>query len=129
MPRFDFSCFHELKEALYHSCIHDARIMDVQYNYVENRLAIETFHEFYNVKTSFVFHGVDILVMKKGDWLGNDDEIIIVTLEDPSDCPYCDCNKTCTNEKDKFLYLMFQMFSGDEIHIIAKDVVFEIYKQ
>ena len=127
MLHFDFSHSKELKDFLYNEFTHDAKIKKMAYEYLENKLYIEAYHEFFDVKTIYSIHNITMFVLEKGDWGGVRDSIFSLTVEKKSYFPYRDERKE--QRKEDFLYLLLQTFSGDEIHVAAKEVDVEVFRK
>ena len=125
MPRFNKNNANELKEILYNSCVHDAKIENVGYECRLDCIKIELFNSIFNVKIDIIFHNIEIALAVKGNSYGSRETIISLTMED--DFSYLQTYvPKCREGMESCLYLLFQMFSGDELHIVAKEVVVEI---
>ena len=125
MPRFDKSNFAELKAFLYNSYDHDAKIENVNTDYENESIEISLFNPYFGVNNVFSFRSVEFVLLLKGDWHGNRKEIIGITAEDD----FSDLEKYLPNYSqynEDSLYLVCQMFSGDELHIVSKEVIIEI---
>ena len=125
MTRFDKNHTKELKELLYNSCVHDAQIKNVEYKYGEDSIKIKLFNPIFNVKIDLTFHNIEIAFAIKGKEYGNRETIISLTVEENFlylQTYFPKCNE-CSEDS---LYLLFQMFSGDELHIVSKEVTVEI---
>ena len=96
MPRYNKSNTKELKEFLHNSCVHDAKFLNI-----------------------------GILLTIKGDWPGNRETIISLTSEEDFSCMQKYFLKS-ENHMEDYIYLLFQMFSGDEVHILSKEVIIEV---
>ena len=127
MPRFDKSNIAELKAFLYESWGHDAEIELVNIDHGNDRIDISLFNPYFDVKIDFNFHIVEVALSIKGKWHGNRKEIIGITVED--DFSYLEKHLQNYSEyNEDSLYLLFQMFSGDELHIVSKEVIIEIVR-
>ena len=125
MPSFDKSNIVELKAFLYNEWVHDAIIECVNCDYGNESVGISLFNPYCNVKADFTFHIVEVALSIKGKWHGDRKEIIGITVED--DFSYLEEYLSNYSEySEDSLYLLFQMFSGDELHIVAKKVVIEV---
>lgn len=121
MPRFDKSKIKEMKYFLYNSCVHDAKIENVEYQCGEDIIKIELFNPIFNVKINLTFHNIGIALAVKGNAYGSHETILSLTVEE--DFSYLQSYLPNYGDGiDGSLYLLFQMFSGDELHIVAKDV-------
>lgn len=124
MPKFDKKKQKRLKEFLYNKYIHDAKLENLMYKYGEDSIKIELCNPIFNVKIDFIFYGVELVLAIKGKECGNRETIISLTVED--DFSYLHNYIPKQNESiENHLYLVFQMFSGDELHIATKEVTVE----
>lgn len=125
MPRYNKNNTKELKEFLYNSYVHDAKLENVKYDCGKDSIKIKLFNPIFNVKIDLTFINIGIAFIIKGEWSGNRETIISLTVEE--DFSYL---QNYLIKRSKFmedsLYLMFQMFSGDELHIVSKEVIVEI---
>ena len=127
MPRFKKSNIVELKAFLYDSWGHDAEIESVNCDYGNESIEISLFNPFEGVKIDFTFHVVELALSIKGKWHGNRKETISITAE--TDFSYLEKYLPHYSEyNEDSLYLLFQMFSGDELHIVSKEITVEIIK-
>ena len=126
MLRFDKNNIKELKELFYNSCVHDAKLKNVIYKYGKNSIKVELFNPTFNIKIALIFHNVVIAFTIKGKAHGSQETIISLTAEE--DFSYLQTYLPKCGEciQDDSLYLLFQMFSGDELHIVSKEVMVEI---
>lgn len=125
MPRFNKNNIKELKEFLYNSYDHDAKLKNAKYDCGEDSLKIELYNPIFNVKIDLTFLNIGIALVIKGEWSGNRETIISLTVEE--DFSYLQNYLLRHSEyMEDSLYLLFQMFSGDELHIISKEVIVEI---
>lgn len=125
MPRYNKNNTKELKEFLRNSCVHDAKLKNIEYEYGEDKIKIELFNPISDVKIDLTFLNIGIALAMKGEWLGNRETIISLTVEE--DLSYI--QKTSLKEQknmEDYVYLLFQMFSGDEVHILSKEVIIEV---
>ena len=127
MPRFDKNNIKEMKDFLYNSCVHDAKLENVVYKYGEDTIKIELFNPIFNVKIDLTFHNIRIALAIKGKAHGSRETIISLTAEE--DFSYLQNYLPNHSEGiEDSLYLLFQMFSGDELHIVSREVSVEIIK-
>lgn len=125
MPRYNKSNTEELKEFLYNSCVHDAELKNIKYNCGEDTLKIELFNPISNVKIDLTFLNIGIALAIKGEWHGNRETIISLTVEE--DFLYVQKHLLKRkNNMENYIYLLFQMFSGDEVHILSKEVIIDV---
>ena len=124
MPRYNKNNIKELKEYLYNSCVHDAELKNIKCDYIEDQIEIELFNPIFDVKILLTFLNIGITFSVKGDWLGNRETISSLTVEDDFSYLHNYLIKRSENREDS-LYMLFQMFSGDELHIVSKEVIIE----
>ena len=124
MPRFNKNNIEELKEFLYNSHDHDAKLKNAKYDSGEDSLKIELYNPIFKVKIDLTFHNIGIAFAVKGEWTGSRETIISLTVEDDFSYLHNYIKKYSECIEDS-LYLLFQMFSGDELHIVAKEVTVE----
>lgn len=121
VARFDKLKIKDLKDYLYHSNIHDAKIKALNYNTEQGVLAITALNPIYNLRMELIFEEVKSFLFTRDNKLGSRETIISLTVEE--DGSYLEnCTQICSDEREDFLYLLFQMFSGDELHIVSKAV-------
>ena len=124
MLEFDKSQIEALKEYLYYSYVHDANIETISYDRGKKIFEIRIFNPIYKSKINLIFEGVKIILSISGNELGNYNTILSLTAEE--DFSYIqNCTKIYGDYFVDSLYLLFQMFSGDELHIVAKNVFVE----
>lgn len=124
MMKFDRNSITKLKEFLYNSCVHDAKMKSIEYQCGENGIKIELFNPIFNSKMTIIFQNVEIVLAVKGKSYGDSKTIISLTVEE--DFSYLKTYLQKYSEGiESSLYLLFQMFSGDELHIVSKEVVVE----
>lgn len=125
MPRFNKNNIEELKEFLYNSYAHDAKLGNVEYKCGEDTIKIELFNPIFNVRINLTFYNIEIAFAIKGNWCGSRETINSLTVEE--DFSYLQNYLSNHSEGiEGSLYLLFQMFSGDELHIVSKEVNIEI---
>ncbi len=125
MPRFGKKHIGELKEFLYNSCVHDAILKNANYNCKDDSIIIELYNPIFNVKMDLSFLNIGIALAIKGDWSGSHETIISLSVEEDYSFLQNYLLKYGKHMEDS-LYLMFQLFSGDELHIVSKEVVIEV---
>ena len=124
MPKFDKNKIKELKEFLYYSQVHDAKIENIELNFREKDVRIEILNSFFNIKICITFLNIELIYATKGTWNGNSETILSLSaLDDCSSYPN-GMIKDNTNMKES-IYLFLQMFSGDEFHIVCKEIIIE----
>lgn len=127
MPRYNKNSTKELKEIIYNSCVHDAKLESVRYECGEDLIKIELFNSIFNVKIDLTFRNIGIVLAIKGEAYGSRETIISLTAEEDFSYLQNYLPKHSEGFEDS-LYLLFQMLSGDELHIVAKEVIVEITK-
>ena len=127
MPRFNKNNIKELKELLYNSYDHDAKLKNAKYDCDEDSLKIELYNPIFNAKIDLTFLNIGIALAIKGEWSGNRDTIISLTVEEDFSCLQNYLIKHSKYMEDS-LYLLFQMFSGDELHIVSNEVIIKTSK-
>lgn len=124
MPKFERFQIESLKDYLYHSYIHDATIETTSYDREKKILTIKTFNSIYGEGLNLIFGEVKVVLSISGNNPGSRDTIISLTAEE--DYSYLkNCTKVCGDSLFDSMYLLFQMFSGDELHIISENVSIE----
>jgi len=123
MPKFHKSNAKELKTFIYNSYyLHDSKLKSIEYAYGKDEIKIELFNPIYKVKINMIFQNLELVFAIKGYELGNHDEVLSLTLEEDLSClnsHLLDCKKTAKN----YLYLLFEMFSGNKLHIVSQYVI------
>lgn len=127
MPLFDKCHIKELQEILYYSHIHDAKLESVRYEWGKNRLIVETYNPIFDVGLNLTFHDIGITLAISGNEPLNRETIISLTVEEYFSYLQNYIQQYSSNLENS-LYLLFQMFSGDELHIVSKEVNVEIVR-
>ena len=79
----------------------------------------------FGVAYDLTFKNVEIALAIKGKEYGSSETLVSLTVE--KDFSYLQVyNPKCGEFAQDSLYLLFQMFSGDELHIVAQEVLIEI---
>lgn len=124
MPTYDKNNINELREILFNSYVHDAELENVEYNYKQGSIKIILYNPIFNAKMDLTFNDIVTALAIKGGWNGSRKTIVSLTAEE--DFSYL---QNYLHNYGEFiedsLYLLFQMFSGDELHIVSKKVVVE----
>lgn len=128
MLRFDKTHIKELKEYLYHSNIHDARLEHYQYDREHKTLGCMFYNPIYNNSINLLFENVAIVLLFNGNRWGDGDAVLSLTVEEDS-LHASNFVQICGENYHDSLYLLFQMFSGEELHIIAKEISINIIKK
>ena len=122
MPKFDRFKINDLTEYLYNSYVHDANIEITTYDRKKQIFTIELFNPIFNSRISLTFEEVKAILSISGNEPGNRETIISLTAE--KDYSYLEkCVNICGDFLSDSVYLLFQMFSGDELHIVSKNVI------
>lgn len=125
MPRFKRSQIEGLKNYLYHSNVHDAKIEDYRYDRKQRIISIQAVNPIYGVRIYFTFEKAKAVLFICGNWHGSCDTIISTTVEEDYS-RLQNCIQICGDSQNDYLYLVFQTFSGDELHIVSQEVSIEI---
>lgn len=123
MDSFVKSSSEALKKTLGTGVIHDAELQHICYA-KDGRVRIETYNSFYKQKINFVFCDVKGFIATKGNWAGQRTTIVSLTVEEDFSL-FLQVAPDFQKEGGDALYLLFQMLSGDEIHIAASEVLIE----
>ena len=132
MMNFSRNSIVDLKNFLYNDYSHDAILEDFTYKGDGKSAKVEFFNPFFNVKTTMVFSDIEVVLVIKGNWYdgnwcGSRKTILGLVAED--DFSYLQTYlPKCSVCSEDSLYLVFQMFSGDELHIVAKEVMIDAVK-
>ncbi len=134
MPIFDKNKIKELKDFLYNSCFHDAKLESFAHKSGEDTIEIELFNPIYNEKITLAFYNIEIVLAIKGKAYGSRETMIsshetIISLTAEDNFAYLQNYLPNQSEGiEESLYILFQMFSGDELHIVASEVCVEFVK-
>lgn len=124
MPRYNKDNVKGLKELLYNSYVHDAELKNAEFDFKEDSIKITLFNPIFGAKINFTFLNIEIALTIKGDWQGDRATIVSLTVEE--DFSYLQKYLPKHGEYMDSLYLLFQTFSGNELHIVSKEVIVEI---
>jgi len=129
MPRFDSNNVKELREYIYNnSYAHDAIIENIIYNFGTNLVVVELLNPFLNIRSSITFCNIDVALAIKGSEYGSNDTIVSLTVEEDYSYLHNYLSERSVRVENS-IYILFQMFSGSEMHIVAKDVIVEAAKR
>ncbi len=123
MPKFKKETIDELSEFVRNFYyVHDAKLETIKYE--NNSLQLNMVNSYYNKKFNMLFLDIEMIFAIKGNEIGSRDVILSLTVEQES---FFIKNgvETSTFERNHALCLVFQMFSGDELHIFCKEIVVE----
>ena len=123
MPMFNSSNIELLKQYIYYSNIHDSKVEVLLYNMNEKSLAIKAVNSIFGDKIDFIFDEVKSILFLSNNEQVDRETIISLTVEEDYSL-----FKFLKNEYyvSKPVYLLFQMLSGDELHIISENVFIDI---
>lgn len=128
MLKFDKSRIGDLKEYLYQSNVHDAKITTINYESKKKILIIKLINPIYDNEITLNFEKVKVVLSISGKEFGSRETIISLSAEE--NYSYLqNCTNVCGNSLFDSIYLLFQMLSGDELHIISKYVLIEDIKK
>lgn len=124
---FSYSNIKKLEVFLFDSSVHDARIEKCSYDMGARKLFLEVYNPCCCIKTIFTFHGVEAVAWINGHEFGSSKTILSLTVEENYQSTQA---LTCllSNDLNDMLYFLFQMFSGEEWHIVFKEVLIDIIK-
>ena len=125
--KFNKKSFKKLKEHIYSSCIHDAVVQSIEYNHNEKILIIDAENSFFNTEFRIIFSDIECLLSIKGRQFGNDKSIISFTAEDDFSYLYNYLNSHVAFDENN-VYILIQMLSGSELHILSQEVEISIEK-
>jgi len=125
MIKFNKNKMPALRDFLYHSNVHDANLETIVYKSDEYRITIQLVNSFCNIKYDFTFCNIKLFLSIKGNEYGSQKSVLSMTAED--DFSYLKkYMQNFIDDSDDYVYTVIQMFSGDELHIISKEIIVEI---
>lgn len=124
MQQFDLANKEKFKKWLYFSSIHDSEIENVQYDSCKSTLVLKISNAIDKVHFQMTFVGVKKLLFINEDRWGDDQSVSSLTVEDDY-TPISALNGPSPVSDEKNLYLVFQMFSGNELHILVEKLLIE----
>ena len=98
---------------------------DSRYDRGQKTLYIKAVNPIHNVGISMIFVDVKVMISIIGNELGCSKTILSLTVEEDYSIMQ-DYTRICGERLDDSLYLLFQMFSGDELHIVFRELVIDI---
>lgn len=124
MEIFNHNNTTEFKDWLYCSVIHDAQISCISYNGNDKSLVIFTNNLVFGITNKLIFGNISLFLLIGAENSYDNDSIISLTLED--DFSYL-CHHIRLEQYDfsNSMYFVFQLLSGLEIHIVAKEIEIE----
>ena len=127
MPKYDNSQIDDLKKYIYCSNVHDAKIETMSYDIEKKFFMIRAVNSIYGEEINFFFNEVNNILFVNGNGMGSHETIISLTVEE--DCSYRSLfTNMCSDGLSNSIYLLFQMFCGDELHILSKNVLIDNVK-
>ena len=127
MSKFNKRNIDELKKHLYDSYVHDSKIVSFECYFGKDSIQIELFNLIFNQRIKFIFNKIDLTLITKGNFGGSKETVSSLTAEEN----FAYLQKYVSNYNDfsdESIYMVFQFFSGNELHIVAQSVDFEIVK-
>ncbi len=113
-----------LQEFLVESSVHDAYYEEFLYNWEDKKLFVSLYNSINNKKIDMVFEGISILITTNLDIWGTNNTLLSLTVEDDA-LPIQSFLEKINGDNKSFynsLYVVFQNFSGNEMHIICEKV-------
>ena len=128
MQEYGKSDLGELKQLLYSTHAHDAVLEIVEHIWAEDRIRIQLFNPIFHEKIDLTLSGVETVFAWKGSEYGSRETVLSLTIEE--DFSYLETHLPKHSQLfEDTVYLLFQMFSGDELHIAAKKVMVQVLQQ
>ena len=122
MRIFDTLKKAQLIDYLYTIHIHDSKIESIQNDREKSSVTIQFYNQVFNDRLTIVFKNVKKQYKIKGFYQNNEKTVNSLTVED--DYSYIRSHTGLSKEDiDDSLYLILQFFSGDEFHIVSKEVI------
>lgn len=113
----------ELVHYLRASFFHDASFAELSYSKEHKNLTVQLVNDIYNKTICLMCKGVHIFLSIDSDRWGKDETILGLTVADD----YLLFSTFLLQYElniDNSIHLCFQMFSGNEIHIVCEEVTF-----
>lgn len=126
MPEFDKSNINKLKDYLYHSHIHDALLENIRYDGKQRTVYVTTINRIWNVKINLTFIDVKLFLSACVKDIANSETIISLSVEEEY-ALVKNCIQPGNEKLETSLYMLFQMLSGNELHIISERVLIETF--
>ncbi len=127
MLRFDKAHGKELDACIRHSQIHDAEIRAFRYDKQEQiaTITIETVNPIFGDRMQFTFWNVKAVLSVCGSEPRGGETILSMSVQ-VDDSYLKNRMRICGDAAEDNLYILFQMLSGGELHILSKEVFAEI---
>ncbi len=119
MQRYNILDIKKLKEFLYQSNVHDSRLENWMYDTERKSFYVGTTNPVFGTRIDLVFQEVIAIIAISGRNPGDNDVILSLTAEEDFSL-LNGINRLIAEKSDELLYLVFQMLSGYEVHVIAK---------
>ena len=115
----------DFKTFLYHAIgVHDAEIQEYIHNVVTGEISFSTTNKYTKINMHWRVLGVSVVVWTSGPEIGQNGSINYAGVEEDYSCPV----RYSTFENDDLhdcVYMLFEMFSGDQLHIVSEEVFVE----
>lgn len=127
MPKFNKSNIADFEAFLYRSSVHDAELESISYDCGDDCVALKLINPIFNIGYDMRFYNVETTFIIKNDyadWFGSKRTVNSITVE--KDFSYL---KNYYMRYSEFgassIYLLIQLFSGSEVHVVFNDVIVE----
>ena len=122
MPRFDKNTLKDLEKYINSSDIHDSTIDACCYSQVNQQLTLVTSHPTFQTKTTFCFHGVELVLgtFEKEIRVLFDTIYYLSIEEDFSSLK--EHLQLCKDAEKGLIYLLFEMISQSTLHVVCRSV-------
>ena len=124
MIKFDKSQYNALRTFLLASYVHDAQIEEFNYDHDVGTLYICAMNHFYRKNYRFSFLGLKSILYVNNHQYGSYETINSLSVEDNTTLAESPVYIS-GDQHNQYLYLLFQLISGDEIHIVSREVIIE----
>lgn len=121
MLRFIRSQTSDLVNYFHASTIHDSEFAEINYDPAQRIAKIKVINYFYGIRIDMRFLNVKLFISVNEDKWGTNNSISSLTVEDSQQLLEL-FPKLDPKEADNCIYCLFQLFSGNEIHILSTDV-------
>lgn len=123
MISFRKSQMNQLKDYLYHSCIHDSLLKDAQYNIVRNCFELVLFYPSTRYCNRLSFQDVlEIRLIKCFDCSYCDSETINTLIVEDNGICFRDTEVSKNEKTSDYIIFTLEMLSGDTINIVSKEI-------
>lgn len=113
-----------MRDYLYISAVHDSQFKDIVYDPSQHIVKVVLFNPILEKMITINFLNVRLLLSISDDKWGIDQSISSLTIEDIEQATVT-FPKVNKRDLEGGIYLLFQLFSGNEIHVIAEYVNFD----